>query len=116
MGNNLFSYQLFFSVEIEASIVQFRLALLEIEVCHLDIRHGSLHSGFGVIVFQPGNDFTLFHPVAFLHAEKDETSGDLGSHGCLPLGNHVATGIEQGEGLGRIDFLYSGDLHLNGRF
>ena len=66
-GDNLFSYQLLFSIVVQKGIIQFGLALVDVETCNLDIRHGSFQSGFNIIVFQTGNDFILFHPAAFLH-------------------------------------------------
>jgi hypothetical protein len=66
--------------------------------------------GLAILVLQPGNPFSLLEPAAFLDEQGYEPARDLRSNGSFSLSDHIAAGIEDGEGLGRIDTLKSTHL------
>jgi len=87
---------------------QLCLRLLEVGLGDLSVGHRLIQRRPQIVAFQAGDDLTLLNPAALLDHQIHQAPRDLGSHGRLALGHHIAARVEKRKRLGRID---PGDRH-----
>ena len=73
-----------------------------------------LHGG-DVAALHPGQNLSLPDAAALFHQQFRQAAGHLGRHRRLALGNNVAAGIQDGQGLGRVNHRNGGHIHRGRR-
>ena len=103
LGNEVLGHQGFIALILETGVHQLRLGGAQVGFGLLHLGDGLVPGGDQILILQGGQDLALLDPAAFLHPQVDQAAGALGGNRGLALGHHVAAGVQDRVGLGRVE-------------